>query len=132
MEWHLYLQLRGKFRRLHGKLHVYPSQKKKKKKKLYYLYSKHSAGCQKDQTISFLKENFPDTTCQIYIELHSKHVKMTLECQIFVWKALNYAHHFPPLMRSLNHTPRRAITQLLYTPYISQGFLFSRISRVGC
>ena len=35
----------------------------------------------------FFKENFPHNTCQIYITLHSKHVKITLECKIFIWKA---------------------------------------------
>ena len=38
----------------------------------------------------------PHYTCQIYITLHSKHAKITLECQIFVWIALVYAQHFSP------------------------------------
>ena len=33
---------------------------------------------------------FGFNTCQIYIKLCSKYVKMTLECQIFVWKAQSY------------------------------------------
>ena len=43
-----------------------------------------------------LKENFPRNTCQIYILLYSNNVKMTLEFQIFVWKALGCARHFSP------------------------------------
>ena len=50
-----------------------------------------------------LKENFPHIVSEIYIKLHSEHVKMTLECQIFVWKVLSYAHHYFPLSVT-NHT----------------------------
>ena len=43
---------------------------------------------------AFLKGNFLHTTCQMYMQLHSQHVKMTIECQIFSWKALGYARVF--------------------------------------
>ena len=56
---------------------------------------------QRVQLIINLKENFPHNTCQIYIKLHSKHVNITLECQIFVWKALGYDINLTSIMEEI-------------------------------
>ena len=47
---------------------------------------------------SSLKENSPHNVCQIYIKPYSEHIKIAVECQIFVWKALDYARHISPLL----------------------------------
>ena len=37
---------------------------------------------------NLLKDNLPHNTCQIYVKPHLKNTQMTLECEIFIEKAL--------------------------------------------
>ena len=42
----------------------------------------------------WLKDKFPQITCQIHVKCHSMYIKITLESHIFIWKALWYVRHF--------------------------------------
>ena len=45
----------------------------------------------------------------MYMQLHSQHVKMTIECQIFSWKALGYARVFHDTEKILQNFQRKQI-----------------------
>ena len=61
----------------------------------FWVQRKHTCTCIRIETYKLiLKDKFTQRTCRIDVKCYSMNVKMTLECQIFIWKALWYARHF--------------------------------------
>ena len=55
-----------------------------------------------------LKGKFPHITCQIDVKCYSMYIKITLESQIFILKALGYVRQFTRF-RALYRMPQRAM-----------------------
>ena len=63
-------------------------------------------GKSNDYQFPMLKDNLPHNTYQIYVKPHLKNTQMTLECQIFDEKALEYKPVSFLDFRSPNRFPR--------------------------